>query len=70
MPLLTSEDLLYSTQNSAQCYVAAMDGREVSGRMHTCICMAESLPCSAETITTLLKGYTPKQNEKFKKIKG
>ena len=63
MPLLTSKDLLFSTQNSAQCYVAAMDGREVSGRMHTCICMAELLHCSPETITPLLISYTPIQNK-------
>ena len=30
--------------------------------MDTCICMAESLHCSPETITTLLIGYTPIQN--------
>ena len=30
--------------------------------------MAESLFCSAKTITTLLISYTPKQNKKFKKI--
>ena len=30
--------------------------------MNTCICTAESLHCSPETITTLLIGYTPKQN--------
>ena len=32
-----------------------------------CICMAESLLCSPETITTLLRGYTPIQNKKLKK---
>ena len=31
------------------------------GRMDTCICMAESLHCSPETIITLLIGHTPKQ---------
>ena len=30
-------------------------------------CMAESLCCSPETITTLLISYTPIQNKKFKK---
>ena len=30
--------------------------------MDTCIYIAESLHCSPETITTLLIGYTPKQN--------
>ena len=29
--------------------------------------MAEFLHCSPETITTLLIGYTPTQNKKFKK---
>ena len=40
-------------------------GREVWGRMGMCICMAESLCCSPETITTLLIGYTPIQNKKL-----
>ena len=44
------------------------DGREVWGRMDTCICMAESLCCSPETITTLLIIYTPKQSKKLKEI--
>ena len=30
--------------------------------MDTCICMAESLHCSPEIMTTLLIGYTPIQN--------
>ena len=30
--------------------------------MDTCIYMAESLPCSPETITILLTGYIPIQN--------
>ena len=33
------------------------DGRGVWGRMHTCICMDESIYCPLETITTLLIGY-------------
>ena len=36
-------------------------------RMHTCICMAESLRCSPQTITTLFIGYTSIQNKKFLK---
>ena len=36
--------------------------------MDTCICMAESLYCSSETITTLLFDYTPIQNKSFKKL--
>ena len=38
-----------------------LDGRGLSGRMDTCICMAESLCCSSENITILLIGYTPIQ---------
>ena len=37
--------------------------------MDTCICMAKSLCCPAETITTLLVGYTQVQNKKWKKKK-
>ena len=33
------------------------------------MCMAESLYCPHETITTSLISYIPKQNNKFKKIK-
>ena len=47
----------------------SLDGRGVWGRMDTCICMAESLCCALETITTLIIGYIPVQNKKFKKIK-
>ena len=36
--------------------------RGIWGRMDTCICMAESLHCSPEIMTTLLIGYTPIQN--------
>ena len=39
-----------------------LDGKGVWGRMDTGICVAESLHCSPETITTLLIGYTPIQN--------
>ena len=37
----------------------SLDGRGVWGRMDTCMCMAESLCCSPETIIILLIGYTP-----------
>ena len=40
----------------------------VWGRTDTCVCMAESLHCSPETITTLLISYTSTQN-KVKQIK-
>ena len=35
----------------------SLDRRGVWGRMDTFICMAESLSCSPETITTVLIGY-------------
>ena len=41
---ITNKDILYSMWKSAQCYVAAWM------RMDTCVCMAESLHCSSETI--------------------
>ena len=37
----------------------SLDVRGVCGRMDTCICMAEFLLCSPETIMTLLICYTP-----------
>ena len=37
----------------------SLDGKEVWGRMDTCVCMAEPVCCPPETITTLLIGYTP-----------
>ena len=47
----------------------SLDGREVWGRMDTCIWMAESLHCSPDTITTLLiyKINYKMQNKKVKK---
>ena len=54
----TNKDLLYSTQNSAQCNVAAWMGGEFGGEwIH--VQVAESLCSPCETITTLLIGYTP-----------
>ena len=37
--------------------------------MDTCLCMAESLCCSFETITRLSISYTPIQNKNFKNPK-
>ena len=59
-----------STWNSAQCYVAAWMGDGFRGEwihisIHPHICMAESLCCPPETITTWLISYTPIQNKKF-----
>ena len=45
----------------------SLDGRGVWGRMDPCVCTAESLRWSPETITTLLIGYNPIQNKKLRK---
>ena len=37
----------------------SLDRRGVWGKVHTCICIAESLCSPPEAITTLLVGYTP-----------
>ena len=56
-------DLLYSTRNSVQCYVAAWIGGEFQEEW---ICMTESLHCSPEAITLLIS-YTPIQKKSKKK---
>ena len=43
----------------------SLDERGVWGRMDTCVSVTESLHGSSETITTLLKGYTPIQNKVY-----
>ena len=47
-------------------FCASLDSGGVGERMNICICAAESLRYSPETTTTLLNGYTPIQNKKFK----
>ena len=47
----------------------SLDGRGVWRSVDKCICVAESLPYSPETITTLLIGHTPVQNKEVKKVK-
>ena len=60
---ITNKDLLYSTWNSAQCYVAAWMGEESGGeRIHEPLC------CLPETITFLI-AYITIQNKKLKKNK-
>ena len=53
---ITNKDLLYSSGNSAQCYVAAWMGRGLWERMDLRI-MAESFCSSTEAITMWLIGY-------------
>ena len=60
---ITNQNLLYSTWNSAQCYVPAWMGGEFGGEwIHVYI-------CSPETVTTLLIGYTLIKQLKKKKGK-
>ena len=56
---ITNKDLLYSTENFAQCYVAAWMGRWFGGEWIHVLGMAESLCCLPDTITVLLIGYIP-----------
>ena len=60
---ITNKDLLYSTGNSAQCYVAAWMGGEFDGEwIHT----HEWLSLlTVHLKLTLLIGYSPTQNKKF-----
>ena len=59
---ISSKDLLQSTGNSAQCYVAAWMGGEFGGEMDICIYMAESLCCPPKNIITLSIVYTSIQD--------
>ena len=45
------------------CFVAILLVREFWGRVDTCICKGESLPCSSETVTILLIGYPQAKNK-------
>jgi len=65
---ITSKDLLHSSWNSIQCYVAAWMGGKFGGEwIHVHVWLTYTLHCSPETITTLLTGYTPVQNKMLKK---
>ena len=55
---MTSKDLLYNTEFCSTLW-ASLDWRGAWGRKDTCMCVAEALPCSSETITALLISYTP-----------
>ena len=58
---ITNRNLLYSTWNSAQCYLPFWT-RGARGTMYTYVYVAESLHYSPEAITTLIIGYTPTQS--------
>ena len=61
---ITNKELMYSTGNSAQCYVAAWMGGELGGEwMHVYMWLSPfSCPPETEAIATLLISYTPIQN--------
>ena len=65
---ITNKDLVYSTGNSAQCYVASWMGRE-HGEEYTCICMSESLCCPPEAITVLFSARLQYKIKSLKKRK-
>ena len=56
---ITSKDLMYSTWNSAQCYVAAWIGKELGGGCTHVYVWLSPFRCSPKMITILLIGYTP-----------
>ena len=57
---ITNKDLLYSTGDSAQCYVAAWMGGESGGeRIRVNAWLSPLTDSSPETVTTLLISYTP-----------
>ena len=63
---ITNKDLLYSTWNSAQCYVAAWMGAEFGREWINVLCVAEVLCYSPETITTLFDNrLDPKTKQIF-----
>ena len=56
---ITNKNLLYSTWNSAQCYVPVGVGEGFGGEwIHVYVWLC----CPLETTTTLLINYTPTQN--------
>ena len=64
------DNQLYSLGNSAQHYVAAWMGGEFGREwIHAYEWLSPVAVCPFENITTLLIGYTPIQNKRFKKIK-
>ena len=65
---INNKDLLYSTGNSAECYVAAQMSGGFGGKwIHVYIWLNPF--AGPETITASLTGYTPIQNKKLNKTK-
>ena len=66
---ITNKDLLWSTGNSAKCYVAAWVGGEFGEWIHVYVWLSP-FTVHLETIETLLSSYTLIQNNLKKKISG
>ena len=50
---ITNKDLLYSTGNSTQYSIITNMEKESKKKVNACICIIDSLSCTAETNTTL-----------------
>ena len=50
---ITNKNLLYNTGNSTQYSVMACMGKESKKRVDICMCLTDSLCCTAETNTAL-----------------
>ena len=65
---MDNKELLQSTQNSAQCYVAARMGGELGGgRIHVCVWLSPFAVHLKPSQRCLLISDTLTQNKKFKK---
>ena len=56
---ITRQDPTVDHRELCSLLCGSLDGKGVWGRMYTCICMAESLCCPPEIVTTFLVGYIP-----------
>ena len=67
---ITNTVLLYSTGNSAQCYVAAWMGGESGGECIHIYIYPKLRPFAVhlKLLTTLLIGYTPIQNKNLESV--
>ena len=53
MHKIVNKDLLYSTGNSTHYSIMTHMGKESKKRIDICVCITDSLCCTAETNTTL-----------------
>ena len=62
----TNKVLLYSTGNSAQCFVAAWMGGQTGGEWIHVYVWLSPFNCSPETVITLIINYTPNKIKSLK----